>query len=65
MLSAADPCFTEGSNEIQVPWLQAESCRRMMNKHPPFKCLNIRIPIIVPFQGRGLMNQESGLVRRV
>ena len=31
----------------------------MINKPPPFKGLNIRIPIIVPVQGRGFVNQGS------
>ena len=27
----------------------------MINKPPPFMDLNIRIPIIIPIQGRGLL----------
>ena len=27
----------------------------------PFKGFNIRIPIIIPIKGRGLINQGSGL----
>ena len=27
----------------------------MINKPPPFKGLNIRIPIIIPIKGRGLL----------
>ena len=34
----------------------------MMNKLPPFKGLNIRIPILIPIKGRGVINQGSGLV---
>ena len=33
----------------------------MINKPPPFKGLNIRIPIKTPTQGRGFVNQGSGL----
>ena len=32
----------------------------MTNKPPPFKGLNIRIPGIIPIEGRGLINQGSG-----
>ena len=32
----------------------------MINKPPPFKGLNIRIPIITPLNERGFINQESG-----
>ena len=32
-----------------------------MNKPPPFKGLNITIPIIIPIKGRGFINQGSGL----
>ena len=35
----------------------------MINKPPPFKGLNIRIPIIIPIKGSGFMNQGSGLAR--
>ena len=34
----------------------------MINKSPPFKGLNIKIPIMVPIEGRGLINHEFGLV---
>ena len=34
----------------------------MINKPPPFKGLNIRIPITIPIKGRGLINQGSGLL---
>ena len=37
----------------------------MISKPPPFKRLNIRIPIIVPIKGRGLINQESVLGFRI
>ena len=30
-------------------------CKPMMSKPPPFKGLNIRIPIIIPIQERGLI----------
>ena len=30
-----------------------DSCRPMVNKPAPFRGLNIRIPIIVPIEGRG------------
>ena len=33
----------------------------MSNNPPPFKGLNIRIPIVLPIQGRGFTNQGSGL----
>ena len=33
----------------------------MINKPPPFKGLNIRIPTIIPIKGRGFINQGSGL----
>ena len=33
----------------------------MINKPPPFKCLNIRMPNIIPVMGRGFINQGSGL----
>ena len=36
----------------------------MSNKLPPFKGLNIRIPITIPIKGKGI-NQGSGLTRRV
>ena len=34
----------------------------MINKPPPFKGLNIRIPIIIPIKGRGFINHGSGLL---
>ena len=33
----------------------------MINKPPPFKGLNIRIPIIIPMKGRGFINQGLGI----
>ena len=37
----------------------------MINKLPPSKGLNIRIPIIIIlFKGRGFINQGSGLITR-
>ena len=33
----------------------------MINEPPPFKGLNIRIPIITPVNGRRFINQGSGL----
>ena len=33
----------------------------MINKPPPFKGLNIRIPIIILIKGQGFINQGSGL----
>ena len=33
----------------------------MINKPIPFKGVNIRIPIILPIQGRGFINQGSRL----
>ena len=33
----------------------------MINKPPPFKRLDTRIPIIVPIKGRGFINQGSTL----
>ena len=34
----------------------------MINKPPPFKGLNIRIPIIIPIKGRGFVNHGLGLL---
>ena len=34
----------------------------MINKPPPFKGLNIKIPIIIPIKGRGFINKGSTLV---
>ena len=36
----------------------------MINKLPPSKGLNIRIPVIILFKGRGFINQGSGLNTR-
>ena len=33
----------------------------MINNPPPFKGLNIGIPIIMPIKGRGSINKGSGL----
>ena len=33
----------------------------MINKPPPFKCLDVRIPIITPIKGRGFINKGCGL----
>ena len=33
----------------------------MINKPPPFKGLNIRIPIIIPIKGSGFINQGFGV----
>ena len=33
----------------------------MLNKLLPFEGLNIRIPIIIPIKGKGVINQGSGL----
>ena len=33
----------------------------MINKPPPFKGINIGIPIIIPIKGRGFINHGSGL----
>ena len=33
----------------------------MIDKHLPFKGLNLRIPIIIPIKGRGSINLGSGL----
>ena len=33
----------------------------MINKPTPFKGLNVRIPIIIPIEGRGFISQGSGL----
>ena len=35
----------------------------MINKLPPFKGLNIRIPIIIPIKGRAFINHGSGLLK--
>ena len=37
----------------------------MINKAPPFKGLNIRIPLIIPIKGRGFINRGSALGFRV
>ena len=36
----------------------------MINKPPPFKDLNIGIPIVIPIKGRGVINHESGVLRQ-
>ena len=36
----------------------------MINQPPPFKGLNIRIPIIIPIKGRGFIHQGSTLSHR-
>ena len=36
----------------------------MINKPPPFKGRNIRIPIIMPTKGRGFINHGSGLSKQ-
>ena len=36
----------------------------MIDEPPPFKDLNIRIPIIIPIKGMGFINHGSGLVFR-
>ena len=41
---------------------KTRSCRPMINKPPPFKGLNSRIPVIIPMKGRGFVNQGLGLV---
>ena len=33
----------------------------MIDKPPPFKGLDIKIPIIIPIKGRGFINLGSGL----
>ena len=33
----------------------------MINEPPPFKVLNIRIPILIPTEGKGFVNQGSTL----
>ena len=33
----------------------------MTNRPPPFKGLDIGIPILIPAKGRGFMNQGSGV----
>ena len=35
-------------------------CRPMTNERPPFKGLNIRIPIIIPISGMGLLIRGLG-----
>ena len=37
-------------------------CRPMINKPALFKGLNTRIPVIIPVEGRGFINQGSGLI---
>ena len=36
----------------------------MINQPPPFKDLNIRIPIIIPIKGSGFINHGSGLAEQ-
>ena len=36
----------------------------MMNNPPPFKDLNVKILIIIPIKGMGLINHGSGLASR-
>ena len=36
----------------------------MIDKPPSFKCLNIRIPTIIPIKGRGFINHGSTLSMR-
>ena len=33
----------------------------MINKPPPFKGLNMRIPVVIPIKGRVFLNQGSGV----
>ena len=40
-------------------------CGLLINTPPPFKDVNIRIPIIIPIKGRGFINLESTLRLRV
>ena len=35
------------------------SCRPLITKPPPFKGLEIRIPILIPIHEKGAMNYES------
>ena len=39
-------------------------CRPLIKKPPPFKGLNIRIPIIIAIYGRGFVNHGSRLQPR-
>ena len=39
-------------------------CRPVSNKPPPFKGRNIRISLIIPIKGKGLINQGSTLNER-
>ena len=41
------------------------SCRSMINKPPPFKDLDIRIPIMIPIKLRGFIYQRFGVGFRV
>ena len=34
---------------------------RVIHKPPPFQGLNIRIPIMIPFKGSGIINEGSTL----
>ena len=36
----------------------------LINKLPPFKGFNTRIPIIIPVEGSLFINQGSGFIRR-
>ena len=48
----------ERYKSVEVGSMKSHSiqCRPMINKPPPFKGLNIRIPIIIPVKRRGFIN---------
>ena len=48
--------------KVYTVWIKAVKCRPMINKPPPFKGLDIRIPIIIPIKGREFINEGSALV---
>ena len=50
--------------KVYTVWIKAVKCRPMINKPPPFKGLDIRIPIIIPIKGREFINEGSALVLR-
>ena len=46
---------SKSSGDQRTSFLNSHSCKLMINKPPPFQGLNIRIPIIIPMKGRGLL----------
>ena len=49
------------TGSLNPPLRPSNKRRPLINKPPPFKGLNIGIPILTPIKGRGFVNQWSGL----